>query len=98
MYHLICFTDFVPEPEIRYTLGYTYVIFAASNILVHLLLILRSNILKLIEKLKEWKHKRRAGQEEQEKVVEVGQKVKKQIKKRIRRKSTRRKSTTEVEA
>ena len=48
MYHLICFTDFVPDPDIRYNLGYSYVFFASGNILIHLLSILRSNFDKLI--------------------------------------------------
>ena len=42
-YFLFCFTDFVPEPEIRSDLGsyYNYVTF--TNIAVHMFLMLRSS-------------------------------------------------------
>ena len=44
IYHLMCFTDFVYDPMIRYKLGYTYVAVAVSNIAVHVFLILVTNI------------------------------------------------------
>ena len=35
-YGLMCFTDFVPEPDTRYQLGWHYIIVFLSNLLVHL--------------------------------------------------------------
>ena len=58
MYHLLCFTDFLPDAEFRYYLGYSYVFFAVGNISIHLLLIIVDNIVKIIEKLKENKAKK----------------------------------------
>ena len=47
IYHLICFTDFVPKPETRYTMGYSYIFFAASSLFVHSFLLFRRNVINI---------------------------------------------------
>ena len=41
LYHLLCFTDFVPDAQLRYYLGYSYVFFSAGCIIVHILFIIK---------------------------------------------------------
>jgi len=41
VYHLICFTPFVPDVEVRFKLGYSCIGVVSFHILVSLLLILR---------------------------------------------------------
>lgn len=36
MYHLLCFTDFVPGPEVRYSIGYTYILFVVISMTIHI--------------------------------------------------------------
>ena len=51
LYHLMCFSDFVPDAEIRSKLGLSYIALALFNILVHLCLISRDTLLKLKSKI-----------------------------------------------
>lgn len=59
-YILICFTDFVPEAEMRDKLGnyYNYVNF--SNIAVHIFIMVRTSILAIILSCKKCKRNRLA--------------------------------------
>ena len=52
MYHLMCFSDFVPEAETRNLLGYTFIGVAAVNILTHVILMMRDNFFKLKRKVR----------------------------------------------
>ena len=45
-YFLFCFTDFVPEAETRYKLGFYYIATSFVNIAVHMFLMLRSSFVK----------------------------------------------------
>ena len=58
-YFLFCFTDFVPEPEIRNDLGsyYNYVTF--TNIAVHLFLMFRSSLSAIRLKIRKKCHARK---------------------------------------
>ena len=47
IYHLICFTDFVPEAETRYTMGYSYIFFAVISLFVHSFVLLRTNVMRI---------------------------------------------------
>ena len=40
LYHLICFTDFIPEATVRYQIGYSYVLFVIVSIAVHTAILL----------------------------------------------------------
>ena len=43
----MCFTDFVPDPEVRYDIGPYYIGISSLMILVHLVLILYSTLKRL---------------------------------------------------
>ena len=38
-YCLLCFTDFVPDPQARYTIGYGLIIITLGNVIVNLLIV-----------------------------------------------------------
>ena len=40
MYHILCFTFFVPEANIRYLIGYSFIGFTVFNLSVHIILML----------------------------------------------------------
>ena len=46
-YLLMCFTDFVSEPEIRSYVGYVYICVAILNITVHLVCLLLATCIKI---------------------------------------------------
>jgi len=46
-YMLMCFSDFVPEEVTRSYIGWFYIAVSTANILVHLIIILRSSTYKL---------------------------------------------------
>ena len=52
LYVLICFNDFVPDPELRSQLGYVYISIMFSNIGVHFINLIRSTISLFILSLK----------------------------------------------
>ena len=52
LYHLMCFSDMVPEHQIRYSIGYSYIVCACTDICLHLVLILRENIRNVRLKIK----------------------------------------------
>ena len=41
LYHLMCFSDFLPDAKVRYNLGYSYVFVAATNLIFYLGLMIR---------------------------------------------------------
>ena len=49
MYHLMCFSNFVPEAETRNQIGFSFIGIASMNILVHFYLLARENVVKLKE-------------------------------------------------
>ena len=40
MYHILCFTFFVPDADIRYLIGYSFIGFTVFNLSVHIILML----------------------------------------------------------
>ena len=44
MYHLICFTPFVPDVDIRFKLGYLACSFVVLHLLISLFILLKSQI------------------------------------------------------
>jgi len=46
MYHLLCFTDFVLDPELRYSIGYSFVFVMLLYIAINLFLMLRGTLTK----------------------------------------------------
>ena len=42
-YGLMMFTDFVPDPETRFAIGWSYMAISLGNILVHLILLFRAS-------------------------------------------------------
>ena len=65
----MCFTDFVPDPEVRYDIGWYYIGISSFMILVHLVLILYSTLkrLRLVCKkyYNRWIHKRKKTEKNQ---------------------------------
>ena len=43
IYHLMCFSDLVPEPKDRYNIGYSFIAVAFMNVATHLALIIVAN-------------------------------------------------------
>ena len=43
LYHLMCFSDLVPEPKHRYNIGYMFIAVAFMNVATHLSLIIVAN-------------------------------------------------------
>ena len=41
LYHVMSFTDFVGDPEFRYGLGWSFILFLSANLLVHLVLLIK---------------------------------------------------------
>ena len=44
LYHLICFSDMVPDPHNRYNIGYSFIAVGFLNIAVHLIFIVSSSV------------------------------------------------------
>jgi len=51
-YHYFCFTDFVSDPETRYTVGLWLILFTCLNMFVNLAVLLISVLLKLANKIR----------------------------------------------
>lgn len=49
LYHVILFTNFVPDPETRYGLGWSFIFFTACNMLVHLSLLCKETYYSMKE-------------------------------------------------
>ena len=52
LYHVLLFTDFVYDPEIRYSIGYLFIFFTGIFISVHLFFLARTSFLKFKQ---QWK-------------------------------------------
>jgi len=51
-YHLFIFTDFVQDPEPRYTMGYSVIFFALMNIMTNLIAMIYVTLKVIIKKFK----------------------------------------------
>ena len=47
MYHIMCFSDFVPEAETRSSLGISFIVCIFGNVTVHLFFMAKDNYHKL---------------------------------------------------
>lgn len=54
LYGLMCFTDFVPDPMVRYRIGWCYIVVALGNIFVHLCILAFGTGKVIKNKLKAW--------------------------------------------
>lgn len=52
LYHLFCFTDFVPDPLVRHNIGYSCVLFVSIFIMYSLLSLLGPNLRLMKQKAK----------------------------------------------
>ena len=71
MYHVLLFTDFIADPELRYTIGYFFIGFIGIFICVHMYFLARTTFMQLKEKWRIRKKKKQdeaAQQERQEKM------------------------------
>lgn len=53
-YHLTMFTEFVPSPETKATMGWTIIFALLSNVLVNLTIIIYVSLAANVRKLKLW--------------------------------------------
>ena len=44
LYHLMLFTDFVPEAETRYLIGWSFIFFVVANMAVHFTILIKDMI------------------------------------------------------
>ena len=51
-YFIFCFTDWIPEPEMRYLVGWTFCIGVCSHLATHLFILLRGSYSQLKVSLK----------------------------------------------
>ena len=58
IYILLCFTNFIPDPEMRYNFGIVYIIVIFSNVGFHLILMINSSIKSLVLLVKRYKARR----------------------------------------
>ena len=54
IYCLLCFTEFIEDPSMRYDMGYAMILLTAQNILVNLVLIAKQPARRLYLSLKRW--------------------------------------------
>ena len=66
LYHVMCFTDFVPEAEDRYYIGWSFVACIVMNLLVHLTLLIMDTTAQIKESCKEKCCKKKKTEEEEE--------------------------------
>lgn len=60
MYHIICFTPFVPDLEVRFRLGYLVCALISSHLVVSLGILLKANLRDI--RMKRWMYKADKGQ------------------------------------
>ncbi len=72
MYHVLCFTDFVYDPEMRYMIGYSFILFIGMFIATHLYFMMRGTIkdatTKHRTKLKKKRDKKQKEEAEKQKL------------------------------
>ena len=51
-YHLYLFTDFVPNPDSRYTMGYSLIVVTCINLLGNIIVLMGTTMLKTYDKLR----------------------------------------------
>ena len=61
MYHVLLFTDFIADPELRYTIGYFFIGFIGIFICVHMYFLARTTFIQLREK---WRIRKKKKQDE----------------------------------
>ena len=66
-YHLFLFTDFVPEPEVRYMFGYPFTGFMAVFIIVQLIALLLTTLVNTRNFARNWMAKRKKKNNKKEK-------------------------------
>ena len=57
MYSLICFTDFLPDAELRFDIGYVSIIILSIHLLLNLTLMAVTGVRRVILKVKQIKHR-----------------------------------------
>ncbi len=61
MYTMMCFTDFVPEIETQYKVGYISCGLVVSHLLINISIMLKTSIKQIVMRIKRWimlrKHK-----------------------------------------
>ena len=66
LYHVMCFTDFVPEAEDRYFIGWSFVACICMNLMVHLTLLIMDTTAQIKESCKEKCCKKKKDEDEEE--------------------------------
>jgi len=66
LYHVMCFSKFVPDAETRYLLGWSFIGFMAANMLVHFTLLVIETIGNMKESCQNCCSKKKPEVEEEE--------------------------------
>ena len=61
MYHLLLFTDFVPDPVVRYEIGYPFTYLMAAFIIVQLIFLFLTTLVRIQNRTRKWLAKRKAA-------------------------------------
>ena len=77
MYHLLLFTDFVPDPEVRYLVGYPFTGLMVVFIVFQLAMIMLTPLIAIRNRAREWLAKRKKESTEREKSYQLTQKFEK---------------------
>jgi hypothetical protein len=79
MYSIICFTDFIPDINIRYQLGYVSIILICIHFTVNVVVLLKTNFRQLIlvlkrylKRMKEFTEKKKKIQQQTEEPAQSG--------------------------
>ena len=77
LYHMLCFSDFVPGATTRYLIGWYFIFFTSLNLTMHIILLIRNTLSNAKQKtFDKYRDKKRAkAKEEREKKAEEKQKM-----------------------
>ena len=47
LYHMLCYTDFVPEASTRYIMGWSFILVTCSNLVFHFIMLGKNSLVNL---------------------------------------------------
>jgi len=59
IYHVFCFTEFVPDPKTRHTVGWSLIVTITCNLLINVFLIIKELVSDILQKCKLYQIKKR---------------------------------------
>ena len=70
LYHMLCYTDFVPDPWTRYIMGWSFILVTCGNLIIHVTLLARNSLVNLKNKFVEKCSRKKETEKEEEKQEE----------------------------